>query len=102
MQSHGEFDPVNMTSAWIQCASVTPDDEGALDFVESRAEMLGFTVHRFDFDGTPNLFAAGPVAVMSVSRGTRMSSLPDPQHGRPTRSVETFVTGQCTGAGPAI
>jgi succinyl-diaminopimelate desuccinylase len=50
-------DPVELTRELIRCASVTPDDDGALDIVRSLAERLGFTVHRMEFDGTPNLFA---------------------------------------------
>jgi len=50
-------DPVELTRELIRCASVTPDDDGALDVVQSVAERLGFTVYRLDFDGTPNLFA---------------------------------------------
>jgi succinyl-diaminopimelate desuccinylase len=51
------IDPVDLTRQLIRCASVTPDDDGALDLVQSIAEQLGFTVHRLEFDGTPNLFA---------------------------------------------
>jgi succinyl-diaminopimelate desuccinylase len=51
------LDPISLTQELIRCASVTPLDEGALDVVQSAAERLGFTVHRLDFDGTPNLFA---------------------------------------------
>jgi succinyl-diaminopimelate desuccinylase len=41
----------------IRCVSVTPADDGALNVVHAAAESLGFTVHRLDFDGTPNLYA---------------------------------------------
>ena len=51
------LDPVAVTQALIRCASITPADAGALDVVANAAEGLGFTVHRLDFDGTPNLFA---------------------------------------------
>ena len=58
------LDPVALTQALIRCPSVTPADAGALDVVADAAEELGFTIHRLDFDGTPNLFArrgeAGP------------------------------------------
>ncbi len=58
------LDPVSLAQALIRCASVTPADAGALHVVADAAERLGFTVHRLDFDGTPNLFArrgtAGP------------------------------------------
>jgi succinyl-diaminopimelate desuccinylase len=51
------IDPVVLTQQLIRCASVTPVDDGALDVVHAAAESLGFTVHRLDFDGTPNLYA---------------------------------------------
>ena len=51
------LDPVALAQALIRCPSVTPADAGALDVVADAAERLGFTVHRLDFDGTPNLFA---------------------------------------------
>ncbi len=50
-------DPVSLAQALIRCPSVTPADAGALDVVAAAAKRLGFTVHRLDFDGTPNLFA---------------------------------------------
>ncbi len=51
------LDPVALAQALIRCPSVTPADAGALDVVAQAAEAMGFTVHRLDFDGTPNLFA---------------------------------------------
>jgi succinyl-diaminopimelate desuccinylase len=58
------INPVSLTQALIRCVSVTPADDGALDIVQAAAQSLGFTVHRLDFDGTPNLYArrgtAGP------------------------------------------
>jgi len=38
-------DPAELSRELIRCASVTPDDDGALDIVQSVAERLGFTVH---------------------------------------------------------
>ena len=51
------MDPVALTQALIRCPSVTPADAGALDVVAEAAAGLGFTVHRLEFGGTPNLFA---------------------------------------------
>lgn len=51
------IDPIELTRALIRCVSVTPADDGALDIVNEQLSALGFTVHRLDFDGTPNLFA---------------------------------------------
>lgn len=55
-------DPVNNLSALIQCASVTPDDAGAMAALETMLTGLGFRVERISFeeDGTPtieNLYA---------------------------------------------
>jgi len=64
------IDPVELTQALIQCPSVTPVDEGALDVLEGALTPLGFICHRLPFsqDGTPdvdNLYArfgtSGPV-----------------------------------------
>ena len=51
------LDPVALAQALIRCASITPADAGALDVVADVAAGLGFSVHRLDFEGTPNLFA---------------------------------------------
>ncbi len=55
-------DPVAVLAALIRCASVTPDEGGALSTLETILEPLGFRVERpvFSDDGTPdveNLFA---------------------------------------------
>jgi succinyl-diaminopimelate desuccinylase len=42
-------DPVALTSALIQCPSVTPDEGGALAFLEKTLKAAGFTVHRVTF-----------------------------------------------------
>jgi succinyl-diaminopimelate desuccinylase len=51
------LDAVSLAQALIRCPSVTPADAGALDVVAEAASAIGFSVHRLDFDGTPNLFA---------------------------------------------
>ncbi|MET0989688.1 MAG: succinyl-diaminopimelate desuccinylase [Glaciihabitans sp.] len=51
------LDPIVLTQELIRCKSVTPADDGALDVVERELLLLGFTVDRLEFDGTPNLFA---------------------------------------------
>jgi succinyl-diaminopimelate desuccinylase len=62
-------DPVALTQALIRCPSVTPDEGGALTFLENVLTPVGFTCHRVVFSepGTPdvdNLYArfgtAGP------------------------------------------
>ena len=44
-------DPVNLAQKLIQCASVTPDDAGALDVVEAAVKDLGFTCQLKTFGG---------------------------------------------------
>jgi len=62
-------DPIDLSQRLIRCASVTPDDAGALDVLAEALGELGFTCHRLPFfePGTPdvdNLYArigtAGP------------------------------------------
>src|ERR1044071_1328316 len=42
-------DPVALTSALVQCPSVTPDEGGALAFLEKTLKIAGFNVHRVTF-----------------------------------------------------
>ena len=54
--------PLDLARALIRCPSVTPQDAGALDILESSLEELGFECHRLTFShaGTPdvaNLYA---------------------------------------------
>lgn len=55
-------DPVKITQDLINCPSVTPQEGGALDLLESLLKSLGFTCHRLLFeevgtDPVHNLFA---------------------------------------------
>ncbi len=55
-------DPVGLARALVRCPSVTPDEGGALDLLQSVLDGLGFACHRLRFgdDGTPdvdNLYA---------------------------------------------
>jgi len=55
-------DPVVIPRELIRCPSVTPDEGGALAYLQRVLEPVGFTVHRLTFseEGTPdveNLFA---------------------------------------------
>jgi succinyl-diaminopimelate desuccinylase len=59
---NNSIDPVELTQALIRCASVTPDEGGALTLLQSVLEARGFTCHRqiFEDAGTPpvdNLYA---------------------------------------------
>ena len=56
------FDPVSLTQALVQCPSVTPKDEGALDIVQNHLQSIGFTCTRLPFSdpnsyNVDNLFA---------------------------------------------
>ncbi len=55
-------DPVTLLQSLIRCASVTPDEAGALDVLEKALTPLGFAVTRLRFEGdgsypVDNLFA---------------------------------------------
>lgn len=50
-------DPVELTRRLIRCASVTPEDDGALDIVEQTLSEAGFECRRVDRGGIRNLFA---------------------------------------------
>lgn len=56
------LDPVAVAADLIRCPSVTPEEGGALDLLQSLLEPMGFTCHRLRFEapGTPtidNLYA---------------------------------------------
>ncbi len=58
----GRVDPLAFAQALIRCPSVTPEEGGALDWLEARLAGAGFRCHRLPFSapGTPdvdNLFA---------------------------------------------
>ncbi len=50
-------DPTPLARALINCASVTPADDGAQDVLATALAALGFTVHRLRFANIENLFA---------------------------------------------
>ena len=56
------FDPVALTQALVECPSITPKDEGALDIVETHLASIGFHCTRLPFSednsyDVDNLFA---------------------------------------------
>src|SRR4051794_2319023 len=60
--SDSATDPVPILEALVRCPSVTPDEGGALAYLQKLLTPLGFTCHRLPFSeaGTPdvdNLFA---------------------------------------------
>lgn len=58
-------DPVALTAELIRCASVTPEEAGAITLLAERLEAAGFRTHRVDRNGIANLYARwgteGPV-----------------------------------------
>ena len=55
-------DPIELARALIRCRSVTPDEGGALTYIENVLKAAGYSVHRLTFSkpGTPdveNLYA---------------------------------------------
>jgi succinyl-diaminopimelate desuccinylase len=50
-------DPVTLAQGLLRCRSVTPDDGGALAFLETTLKAAGFTVHRMTFSdvNTPDI-----------------------------------------------
>ncbi|WP_210485263.1 succinyl-diaminopimelate desuccinylase [Microvirga antarctica] len=52
-----DHSPLSLTQSLIRCASVTPEDGGALAFIESVLTQAGFEVHRpvFSEPGTPDI-----------------------------------------------
>lgn len=62
MSRSSDADPAGLLQALIRCASVTPEDAGAIEVVASYLEPLGFAVERLRFEGggsyaVDNLFA---------------------------------------------
>jgi len=53
----GATDPEALTAALIRCASVTPDEGGALVLLEELLSAAGFTCTRVDRGGIANLYA---------------------------------------------
>ena len=49
--------PLPLTQALIRCASVTPEDAGALGVLEDALRELGFTCKRYPFAEVDNLYA---------------------------------------------
>lgn len=58
-------DPVELTADLIRCASVTPEEGGAIRLLDDRLSALGFRTARCDRNGIANLYArigeGGPV-----------------------------------------
>lgn len=52
-----QINPETLTAALVRCASVTPDEGGALVLLQDLLEDAGFTCTRVDRGGVSNLFA---------------------------------------------
>ncbi len=55
--AHNPIDPADLTAQLIRCASVTPEEGGALVLLEALLESAGFTCTRVDRGEVSNLFA---------------------------------------------
>ena len=80
-------DPVAIAQALVRCRSVTPDEGGALAYLEGLLKRAGFDTHRVAFDepgtppvenffakfgaGAPHLVFAGHTDVVPASEETR-------------------------------
>ncbi|GLQ35707.1 succinyl-diaminopimelate desuccinylase [Amylibacter marinus] len=51
------LDPVDLTARLVRCASVTPEEGGALVLLAQELEQAGFSTTRIDRGGVCNLFA---------------------------------------------
>lgn len=56
-QDSAPIDPVDLTAQLVRCASVTPEEGGALVLLENLLSEAGFTCTRVDRGGIANLFA---------------------------------------------
>lgn len=50
-------DAIQLTADLVRCASVTPEEGGALELLAERLSAAGFKCHRVDRGGVSNLFA---------------------------------------------
>ena len=50
-------DPADLTRRLMRCASVAPEDDGAIDVLEDALSQAGFACNRVDRGGIRNLFA---------------------------------------------
>lgn len=51
------MDPIGLTADLVQCASVTPANDGAMEYLEGLLSDAGFTCTRVDRNGIVNLYA---------------------------------------------
>jgi succinyl-diaminopimelate desuccinylase len=114
-------DPVAHTQALIRCPSVTPDQAGALDYIERHLAAQGFRCHRLVFggddspqvdnlyarigDGHPHLCFAGHVDVVPPGNEADWSVPPfsgeirdDILHGRGAVDMKSGVAAMMTAA----
>lgn len=55
--SFAPIDPVDLTARLVRCPSVTPQEGGALELLQSELSQAGFACTRVDRSGISNLFA---------------------------------------------
>ncbi|MDP1575186.1 MAG: succinyl-diaminopimelate desuccinylase, partial [Cypionkella sp.] len=69
MAAHLPLDPEKLTADLIRCASVTPEEGGALVLLAGVLQAAGFTCTRVDRGGIANLYARWGVAGANKSFG---------------------------------
>jgi succinyl-diaminopimelate desuccinylase len=57
MSKYKAINPVEFAAELIRCPSVTPNDAGALDLMQTTLESLGFKCTRYPFEDVDNLYA---------------------------------------------
>jgi succinyl-diaminopimelate desuccinylase len=54
---HSPTDPVDLTAALVRCASITPEEAGAIGILQNLLSTAGFVCTRVDRAGIANLYA---------------------------------------------
>jgi len=52
-----KIDPVRLTADLVRCPSVTPEEAGAIQLLETVLTSFGFVCHRISRGGVENLYA---------------------------------------------
>lgn len=106
MAAYLPVDPEKLTADLIRCASVTPDEGGALGVLAGVLQDAGFACTRVDRGGIANLYARWGVA--GRTRASASTVIPMwcrwaiLQPGRRIRLARRWWTAGCMAAGPPI
>jgi len=98
-----DTDPVDLTQKLVRCASVTPDEGGALVLLEQVLSAGGFTCTRVDRNGISNLFARwgdkGHARTIGFNGHTDVVPVGDPADWSDDPFSGTIRDGQLWGRG---